>query len=118
MWEGNLAYVVPKDFKFTLAKFAPQFSGFRQHDAQVRHSDFVRSRYADPLPYQELLAFLLDGLHEDLNRVKKKQYVEKPEGDATSGMQSAHQRRASLTEDPRRRAHAGGGGVARSPGAQ
>lgn len=25
---------------------------------------------------QELLAFLLDGLHEDLNRVKKKPYIE------------------------------------------
>jgi ubiquitin carboxyl-terminal hydrolase 15 len=33
-----------------ISKFAPQFSGYRQHDAQ------------------ELLAFLLDGIHEDLNR--------------------------------------------------
>jgi len=40
---------------------APQFSGYAQHDSQ------------------ELLAFLLDGLHEDLNRVLKKPYVEKPE---------------------------------------
>ena len=30
---------------------------------------------------QELLAFLLDGLHEDLNRVKKKPYVEVKDGD-------------------------------------
>lgn len=40
---------------------APAFSGYAQHDSQ------------------ELLAFLLDGLHEDLNRVLKKPYVEKPE---------------------------------------
>lgn len=40
------------------AKFAPQFTGMDQHDAQ------------------EFLAFLMDGLHEDLNRVKDKPYVE------------------------------------------
>ncbi|KAG6526805.1 ubiquitin carboxyl-terminal hydrolase 8-like [Zingiber officinale] len=50
--------VVPHVFKGKLARFAPQFSGFNQHDSQ------------------ELLAFLLDGLHEDLNRVKHKPYVE------------------------------------------
>lgn len=38
--------------------FASQFLGYQQHDSQ------------------ELLSFLLDGLHEDLNRVKKKEYVE------------------------------------------
>lgn len=31
---------------------------------------------------QELLAFLLDGLHEDLNRVKCKPYVEAKDGDS------------------------------------
>lgn len=41
-----------------VGKFAPQFSGYQQQDSQ------------------ELLAFLLDGLHEDLNRIKKKPYVE------------------------------------------
>lgn len=51
----------PRDFKSVLAKFAPQFSGYQQHDSQ------------------ELVAFLLDGLHEDLNRVLKKPYVEKPD---------------------------------------
>lgn len=38
--------------------FASQFLGYQQHDSQ------------------ELLSFLLDGLHEDLNRVKNKEYVE------------------------------------------
>ena len=30
---------------------------------------------------QELLAFLLDGLHEDLNRVQEKPYVELKDSD-------------------------------------
>ena len=51
----------PRDFKMQLQRFAPQFSGYQQHDSQ------------------ELVAFLLDGLHEDLNRVLKKPYVEKPD---------------------------------------
>ena len=41
-----------------VGRFAPQFSGYQQHDSQ------------------ELLTFLLDGLHEDLNRIKKKPYIE------------------------------------------
>lgn len=51
----------PREFKMQLQRFAPQFSGYQQHDSQ------------------ELVAFLLDGLHEDLNRIKKKPYVEKPD---------------------------------------
>lgn len=51
----------PREFKSELQRFAPQFSGYQQHDSQ------------------ELVAFLLDGLHEDLNRVLQKPYVEKPE---------------------------------------
>ncbi|KAF9054527.1 hypothetical protein BJ165DRAFT_1439580 [Panaeolus papilionaceus] len=51
----------PREFKMQLQRFAPQFSGYQQHDSQ------------------ELVAFLLDGLHEDLNRVIKKPYVEKPD---------------------------------------
>ncbi|KAJ3999775.1 hypothetical protein F5050DRAFT_1804676 [Lentinula boryana] len=51
----------PREFKTQLSRFAPQFSGYQQHDSQ------------------ELVAFLLDGLHEDLNRVLKKPYVEKPD---------------------------------------
>lgn len=55
--------VTPKAFKETLCKFAPQFEGNQQHDAQ------------------ELLNFILDGLHEDLNRVKKKPYTTNPDYD-------------------------------------
>ncbi|XP_071068165.1 ubiquitin carboxyl-terminal hydrolase 4 isoform X6 [Dasypus novemcinctus] len=58
MWSGRDAYVAPRLFKTQVGRFAPQFSGYQQQDSQ------------------ELLAFLLDGLHEDLNRVKKKPYLE------------------------------------------
>lgn len=58
LWAPGAAPVAPRVFKSVIAGFAPQFSGYSQHDAQ------------------EFLAFLLDGLHEDLNRVKHKPYLE------------------------------------------
>ncbi|XP_047419402.1 ubiquitin carboxyl-terminal hydrolase 4 isoform X2 [Sciurus carolinensis] len=58
MWSGRDAHVAPRMFKTQVGRFAPQFSGYQQQDSQ------------------ELLAFILDGLHEDLNRVKKKPYLE------------------------------------------
>ncbi|XP_050379579.1 ubiquitin carboxyl-terminal hydrolase 8-like [Argentina anserina] len=58
IWAPGSRTVAPRMFKQKLASFAPQFSGYNQHDSQ------------------ELLAFLLDGLHEDLNRVKCKPYFE------------------------------------------
>lgn len=51
----------PRSFKHTLGKHAEQFVGYDQHDSQ------------------ELAIYLLDALHEDTNRVRKKPYVEKPE---------------------------------------
>ncbi|KAJ8559702.1 hypothetical protein K7X08_003760 [Anisodus acutangulus] len=63
LWAPGASPVAPRTFKLKLAHFAPQFSGFNQHDSQ------------------EVLAFLLDGLHEDLNRVKNKPYVEAKDGD-------------------------------------
>ena len=56
--QPGVGSVIPRAFKAALARFAPQFAGYQQQDSQ------------------ELLAFLLDGLHEDLNRVKKKHYIE------------------------------------------
>ncbi|CAN8303606.1 unnamed protein product [Cochlearia groenlandica] len=58
LWSSDQNAVAPQDFKAKLAQFAPQFSGYGQHDSQ------------------EMLAFLLDGLHEDLNKVKRKPYIE------------------------------------------
>jgi ubiquitin carboxyl-terminal hydrolase 8 len=61
----------PTSFKSALETFAPQFVGNHQHDAQ------------------ELLAFLLDGIHEDLNRIQRKPYVEDPDFDGTSDERDA-----------------------------
>ena len=63
MWKEQYSSVAPRQFKMQVGRFAPQFSGYQQQDSQ------------------ELLAFLLDGLHEDLNRVKKKPYVEMKDAD-------------------------------------
>ena len=60
--ESN-SVVTPREFKHVISEFAPQFTGYRQHDSQ------------------ELLAFLLDGLHEDLNRILNKPYVEAKDSD-------------------------------------
>ena len=43
------------------------------------HQAFPQFQGYDQQDLQELLAFLLDGLHEDLNRVTKKPYVEAAE---------------------------------------
>ncbi|KAI1143832.1 UCH-domain-containing protein [Hypoxylon sp. FL0543] len=58
--------IAPRQFKSTISRYAPQFSGFGQQDSQ------------------EFLGFLLDALQEDLSRVKKKPYIEKP--DSTDDM--------------------------------
>lgn len=57
LWSGNYKSHAPSKFKTIIASKASQFMGFAQHDAQ------------------EFMAFLLDGLHEDLNRVKNKPYT-------------------------------------------
>ncbi|KAL2130537.1 hypothetical protein VTI74DRAFT_6258 [Chaetomium olivicolor] len=58
--------VAPRHFKSIIGRYAPAFSGYGQQDSQ------------------EFLGFLLDGLQEDLNRIKKKPYIEKP--DSTDDM--------------------------------
>ncbi|CAL0323514.1 unnamed protein product [Lupinus luteus] len=63
LWAPGRTPIAPRPFKAKLARFAPQFSGNNQHDSQ------------------ELLAFLLDGLHEDLNRVKHKPYIKSRDAD-------------------------------------
>lgn len=35
MWSGNNNYVIPRQFKLALSKFAPQFTGYQQQDSQV-----------------------------------------------------------------------------------
>ncbi|QLQ78805.1 hypothetical protein HG537_0B01530 [Torulaspora globosa] len=50
----------PSSFKSTIGHFNSMFFGYMQQDSQ------------------EFLAFILDGLHEDLNRIHDKPYLEKP----------------------------------------
>lgn len=63
LWAPSASHssYTPRQLKWTTGRFAPQFAGYGQHDTQ------------------EFMAFLLDGLHEDLNRIKKKPYIEKPD---------------------------------------
>ncbi|KAJ8249375.1 hypothetical protein GJAV_G00234100 [Gymnothorax javanicus] len=50
LWSGLYKCISPRDFKVTIGKINEQFSGHEQQDSQ------------------ELLLFLMDGLHEDLNK--------------------------------------------------
>lgn len=50
LWSGQFKFISPRDFKITISKINDQFSGCEQQDSQ------------------ELLLFLMDGLHEDLNK--------------------------------------------------
>lgn len=65
--------VRPQAFKRQIDKFAPQFEGNQQHDAQ------------------ELLSFLLDGIHEDLNRIQseRKPYIEDRDCDGSNDEEDA-----------------------------
>lgn len=63
IYKQNNSSVPPRTFKNTLGKYGPQFSGFGQQDSQ------------------EFMSFLLDALHEDLNRIDKKPYIENPDSD-------------------------------------
>jgi ubiquitin carboxyl-terminal hydrolase 4/11/15 len=53
--------IAPRNFKTMIGRFRPMFIGWAQQDSQ------------------EFLSFLLDGLHEDLNRILKKPATVKPE---------------------------------------
>lgn len=37
LWSSGRNPVAPRSFKTKLARFAPQFSGYNQHDSQVSH---------------------------------------------------------------------------------
>ncbi|KAL3119782.1 hypothetical protein niasHT_008662 [Heterodera trifolii] len=73
MWSGRFSSVRPYELKQIIGEIAPRFTGHAQHDSQ------------------ELTAFLLDGLHEDLNRIKQKPYVEEKELSGQDEAQAAKQ---------------------------
>lgn len=60
---GNASSFAPKNFKQTLGKANSLFSGYGQQDSQ------------------EFVSWLVDALHEDLNRVHVKPYRENPDSD-------------------------------------
>ncbi|PGH15185.1 hypothetical protein AJ79_02550 [Helicocarpus griseus UAMH5409] len=59
--ENGTSSIAPRQFKQTIGRYGPSFSGYGQQDSQ------------------EFVLFLLDGLQEDLNRIQKKPYIEKPD---------------------------------------
>lgn len=71
MWGSNDSAINPSDLKHILGDFAPQFQGYEQQDPH------------------ELIMFLLDGIHEDLNRCKNKPLVEAIVGDGTNDEETA-----------------------------
>uniref|UniRef100_A0A0X3PAE1 Ubiquitin carboxyl-terminal hydrolase n=2 Tax=Schistocephalus solidus TaxID=70667 RepID=A0A0X3PAE1_SCHSO len=74
IWEptnGPQTYISPQRFKAQIQKFAPRFMGYAQQDAQ------------------EFLRYLLQGLHEDVNRVQKRPPSENPDYDKEDKMPDA-----------------------------
>ncbi|CAI5715670.1 unnamed protein product [Peronospora destructor] len=63
MWCVKQKSISPRNFKKSIGKFNEVFRGNDQQDAQ------------------ELLAFLLSGLSEDLNRIQDKPFIEQPDSD-------------------------------------
>lgn len=61
IYDENASSTNPSRFKAVIGKYGSSFSGYQQQDSQ------------------EFLLFLLDGLQEDLNRIHKKPYIEKPD---------------------------------------
>lgn len=55
------SHVTPREFKYTIGRHSSVFHGYQQQDSQ------------------EFVSWLLDALHEDLNRIHQKPYCEKPE---------------------------------------
>ncbi|VDM41537.1 unnamed protein product [Toxocara canis] len=73
MWSGMNRAFEPTKVKELVAEKAPQFANFAQHDAH------------------EFLSFLLDGLHEDLNRVLSKPYTTTVEANGRPDIEVANE---------------------------
>ena len=67
VWSGTCyGSITPRELRDVTGRFAHQFSGYQQQDAH------------------ELVTFMLDGIHEDLNRCRDKPVVEPIVGDGTN----------------------------------
>ncbi|KAJ6619943.1 hypothetical protein B0H10DRAFT_2024179 [Mycena sp. CBHHK59/15] len=58
MWLGDMPYITPLEFRKAVCHLNSQYNGSNQHDSQ------------------EFLSFLLDGIHEDLNRLLEEAELE------------------------------------------
>ncbi|KAJ1799053.1 hypothetical protein LPJ59_002096 [Coemansia sp. RSA 2399] len=74
MWDTGSGSFAPRAFKQTIGQWAPQFRGYNQQDAP------------------EFLAFFLDGMHEDLNRIIRKPYIEIPDANGRPDAEVADER--------------------------
>ena len=86
MWGNGASVVSPRNFKHVLGRFAPQFAGYGQQDSQ------------------ELCNYVLDKLHEDVNRVRTKPYIENYEAketEADDAVVAEVRRRHRLRNDSR-----------------
>uniref|UniRef100_A0A7N8YFZ5 Ubiquitin carboxyl-terminal hydrolase 8 n=1 Tax=Mastacembelus armatus TaxID=205130 RepID=A0A7N8YFZ5_9TELE len=63
LWSGLYKCISPRDFKITIGKINDQFASYDQQDSQ------------------ELLLFLMDGLHEDLNKADNRKRYKEEEND-------------------------------------
>lgn len=63
LWLVDGSSFAPREMKYLIGLRNPAFVGYGQQDSQ------------------ELLGFLLDGLHEDLNRIQERTYTEDPDWD-------------------------------------
>ncbi|KAJ7994594.1 hypothetical protein DPEC_G00251090 [Dallia pectoralis] len=73
LWSGLYKCISPRDFKVTIGKINDQFSGYDQQDSQ------------------ELLLFLMDGLHEDLNKADNRKRYKEEENDHLDDQRAADQ---------------------------
>lgn len=74
LWSGHCKAIAPKRFKAIIGQFNEQFLSNEQQDSQ------------------EFLLFLMDGLHEDLNRIKKRPRItnDDNENDNLSDIEAAN----------------------------
>ncbi|XP_041356247.1 ubiquitin carboxyl-terminal hydrolase 8-like [Gigantopelta aegis] len=71
LWSRQYRCITPRDLKLTVGKYNPMFAGYEQQDSQ------------------EFLTFLLDGLHEGLNEVKRRPSIPDQDNDNFPDQQAA-----------------------------
>ena len=71
VWSGQYRYLIPTDMKQIAGEIKEEFAGCTQEDSH------------------EFLLFLLDGLHEDLNKIINFQYEVMPENDGLTDQEAA-----------------------------